>query len=171
MNSISRLFFAFAFVGVSLLSQASFASLSDDIQPFVSKDPSLKAFLDKSYAFVVFPKIGKGGFGIGGAMGRGRVYQDGKLVGTSKIKQIMIGALIGGQSYSQIVVFGNESAFNKFKRGKLEFSAQVAAVAIEKGVAENASLHDGLAIFTTKHRGAMAEASVSGQKLSFSPIN
>jgi len=38
-------------------------------------------FFAKSYGYAVFPTIGKGGVGIGGAYGKGRVYAAGNYVG------------------------------------------------------------------------------------------
>ena len=40
-------------------------------------------FFSKSYAYAVFPTVGKGGLGIGGAYGKGRVYEKNKFVGKS----------------------------------------------------------------------------------------
>ena len=39
------------------------------------------AFFNNSYGYAVFPTIGKGGVGIGGAYGKGRVYADGAWKG------------------------------------------------------------------------------------------
>lgn len=170
MKTLTSLLCAFLFVGGATFAMQSKASHDDDLKPFYEKDSSLKAFLGKSYAYIVYPKISKGGFGIGGAGGKGNVYQGGKLVGTSKLKQVMVGPLIGGQSYGQIVAFESAKAFQKFKDGKLQFSAQISSVALENGRAIKTSFNDGVAIFIANQKGLMAEVSVSGQKLTFEPI-
>ncbi len=36
------------------------------------------------HGYAVFPNIGKGGIGIGGAYGKGRVYQGGKMSATPR---------------------------------------------------------------------------------------
>ena len=48
------------------------------------------SFFGNSYGFAVFPSIGKGGIGIGGAYGKGRVYAGGKWVGDTKMTQLSI---------------------------------------------------------------------------------
>ena len=39
------------------------------------------AFFKTAYGYAVFPTIGKGGIGVGGAYGEGRVYEKGKYIG------------------------------------------------------------------------------------------
>ena len=61
--------------------------------------------IDTAYGYAVFPTIGKGGIGIGGAHGKGGVYHGGKRVGLTSMSQISYGLQLGGQSYSQIIFF------------------------------------------------------------------
>ena len=75
------------------------------IAQFQKKDPDLKSFFDQAFGYAIFPTVGKGGIGIGGAYGKGEVYQKGKLIGTTWLKQISIGFQFGGQSYSEIIFF------------------------------------------------------------------
>ena len=60
-------------------------------------------FFKKSYAYAVFPTIGKGGIGIGGAHGTGRAYAKGEYVGDTSMTQITVGFQLGGQACSQIL--------------------------------------------------------------------
>ncbi len=48
-------------------------------------------FFTKCYGYAVFPSIGKGGVGVGGARGTGRVYEQGKVVGDVKMTQLTVG--------------------------------------------------------------------------------
>src|SRR5258706_10471882 len=91
-------------------------------------------FFGKSYGYALFPTIGKGGAGIGGAYGKGRVYVKGKVVGDTSMTQLTAGLQLGGQAYSQIIFFENEHAFNEFTRGDFEFGAEASAVAITAAV-------------------------------------
>ena len=61
--------------------------------------------LDNAYGYAVFPSIGKGGIGIGGAYGKGAVYVKGKRVGLTSMSQVSYGLQLGGQAYSQIIFF------------------------------------------------------------------
>src|SRR5690606_25591723 len=50
-------------------------------------DPTLAAILDDAYAYAVFPTVGKGAVGVGGAYGRGVLYQGGQIVGYCDVSQ------------------------------------------------------------------------------------
>ena len=137
----------------------------------------------------MFPTIGKGGIGIGGAHGSGRVYVKDAYVGDTSMTQITLGFQLGGQAYSQIIFLEDERAFNEFTGGNFEFSAQATAVAITAGASaststtgntagasggkNNAALagdyQKGYAIFTVAKGGLMYEASIGGQKFSYKP--
>src|SRR5438270_709099 len=58
---------------------------------FTEKDPSLQDVLNQSAGYAVFPKVGKGGAGVGGAFGRGVVYENGRMVGYTNLEQASIG--------------------------------------------------------------------------------
>jgi len=144
------------------------AKVSETIRTFKKKDPGIKYFFDKSYAYAVFPTVGKGGIGIGGAYGSGLVYQHGRHVGSAKLTQVSIGFQLGGQAYSEVIFFQNKSAFRRFTNGNLKLGAQVSAVAVNKGAAANASFNHGIAIFTAAKGGLMYEATVAGQAFEYS---
>lgn len=148
------------------------------------------AFFAKSHGYAVFPTIGKAGLGIGGAYGEGRVYEQGKYVGDSKMTQLSIGFQAGGQGYSQIVFLQDKRAFDEFTSGNFEFGANVNAVVItaaasgsagttgttgtasggKKDAATAGEFHKGTAVFIITKGGLMYEASVSGQKFSYKPL-
>jgi len=113
------------------------ASLHDDEQAtlnqFIREDPGFRGFLDKGAGYVIFPSVGKGGLGVGGAYGHGEVYQNGKMIGYADVTQASIGLQAGGQAYSEVIVFENDDALNKFKNNKLEFAANASAVALKSG--------------------------------------
>jgi lipid-binding SYLF domain-containing protein len=146
-------------------------------------------FFKTSYGYAVFPTIGKGGIGIGGAHGSGRVYAEDKYVGDTSMTQITVGFQLGGQAFSQIIFFEDKRAFDEFTGGNFEFGAQASAVAITAGASAQTTTtgssagasggkHDasttgsyyrGMAIFTVAKGGLMYEASVGGQKFSYAP--
>lgn len=147
------------------------------------------SFFDNSYGYAVFPTIGKGGFGIGGAHGKGRVYKQGKYVGDTSMTQVTIGLQLGGQAYSQIIFLQDERALREFTSGNFEFGAQATAVAITAGASAGTSTtghsagasggkndadtvgsyYKGMAVFTVAKGGLMYEASIGGQKYDYSP--
>ncbi len=135
----------------------------------IEKSSKLQSFKDKSYGYVVFPRITKAGLGIGGAAGKGIVFEGHSVVGSSKLKQASIGLQAGGQQYSEVIFFENKEAFEHFTNGKLKFDAQATAVAIKTGVTLDVAYKDGVAVFTQAIGGLMFEASLGGQHFSYKP--
>ncbi|TNF99308.1 MAG: hypothetical protein EP297_05920 [Gammaproteobacteria bacterium] len=152
--------------------QAKDQGVGDDdvaqtIATFKSKDPGIKKFFDQAHGYAVFPTVGKGGIGIGGAYGKGKVYEKGKYIGDTSLSQVTIGFQLGGQAYSEVIFFGTKHALDDFTGGNFEFGAQVSAVAVTAGASADADYSGGVAVFTMAKGGLMYEASVGGQKFSF----
>ena len=145
------------------------AAVEETIPKFKQADPSMKVFFEKAYGYSVFPGIGKGGFIIGGGHGDGWVYEQGKHIGRASLTQLTVGAQIGGQSYSEIIFFEDKKILDAFKQGNWETSAQASAIIVKSGASKDASYDNGVAIFTMPKAGAMAEASVGGQKFKYTP--
>jgi lipid-binding SYLF domain-containing protein len=154
-------------VGVSLAKDESDAAAV--IAKFKQKDPGLAKVFDESAGYVVFPTVAKGGLGIGGARGKGYVFQHGRLIGNSTLTQLTIGLQAGGQAYSEVIFLKDNAALENFKRGKLKLDAQASAVALTERASADLAYRDGVAIVTMAEGGLMYEASVGGQKLSFHP--
>jgi len=154
--------------------EAENEKLAKDVQTALSnlksKDSTFEKTLKKVHGYVIFPRIAKGGFIVGGAGGAGEAYEGGKLVGHAKLSQGTIGAQIGGQVFTEVILFENEAAMNRFKKSVWEMNAQVSAVAAAEGVSQNAKFSGGVAIIILPVGGLMAEASVGGQKIEFIPL-
>lgn len=142
-------------------------SSRDTLAQAQAHDPSLATIIQKSAGYAVFPNIGKGAIGIGGAYGKGDVYQNGAVIGYCDMTQGSIGFQLGGQAYSEILVFETLDALMRFKEGNFRFDAQATAVALKSGAGANAQFVNGVAVFTMDETGLMYEASVGGQKFSY----
>jgi lipid-binding SYLF domain-containing protein len=97
------------------------------------------------------------------------VYAHGRRIGRSTLTQITVGLQLGGQEYSEVVIFKDEASLSNFKRGKLKLNAQASAIALDERAAGDLPYRDGVAIVTMAKGGLMYEASVGGQKFSFRP--
>ncbi|MFQ5994680.1 MAG: hypothetical protein ACE5K1_06265 [Acidiferrobacterales bacterium] len=139
------------------------------IAAFTKKDPSIKAFFKEAYGYVAFPKIGKGGFIVGGAHGNGVVYKKGKIIGRASLSQGTFGLQAGGKTYAQIIFFKDKASLDKLINGSLEFAAQATANAVKEGGAADAAYSEGVAIFSMATGGLMGEASIGGQKFKYKP--
>ncbi len=137
---------------------------------FKKTDPGLSRFFERSIGWAVFPTVGKGAIGIGGAHGSGVLFQGGMAVGTCTLTQVTVGFQLGGQAYSEIIFFETPGTLSDFKKGALALAAQVSAVAAAEGASANARYQLGVAVFTIAKGGLMYEASVGGQKFSFEPF-
>jgi lipid-binding SYLF domain-containing protein len=133
------------------------------------QDPSLEGELEKAYGYAIFPSVGKGGFIVGGALGHGRVYEQGEFIGYCKLSQGTVGAQIGGQAYHELLLFEYKEAMDHFKTGNFALAAQVSAVAITAGASADADYDRGVKVLTMARGGAMLEASVGGQKFDYEP--
>jgi lipid-binding SYLF domain-containing protein len=108
----------------------------------------------------VFPSVGKGAVGVGGAYGKGVLYNNGVAVGYCDLSQGTIGFQLGGQAYTEIIAFETQQAVDTFKQGNFRFDAQATAVALKSGAGANAKFTNGVAVFTMDEAGLMFEASV-----------
>jgi lipid-binding SYLF domain-containing protein len=172
-------------VGLLLLLAAAVAgpaaaragSRDDDLQKvteaiarFKEKSPTAARAFEEAYGYAVFPSVGKGGLGIGGARGKGYVYQRGRAVGRSTLTQVTLGLQLGGQAYSEVVFFKDASALGDFESGRMKLGAQASAVALSARAAGDLPYRDGIMIVTMARGGLMYEASIGGQKFSFTPV-
>lgn len=134
---------------------------------FTREDPEMSKYFASAEGYAIFPNVGKGAYVVGGAAGNGVVYENGNLVGMAKLRQVDIGAQLGGQAYRQVILFNSEAALARFKQGNYELSANASAVVLEEGKAKSIDFRDGVAIVTMPKAGAMVEISVGGQKFEF----
>ena len=139
----------------------------DVIARFKDKSPEVAQAFEDAAGYAVFPTVGKGGVGLGGARGKGFVYERGRLVGHSTLTQVTIGLQLGGQAYSEVVFLKDRGALADFKSGRLKLGAQASAVALDARAAGDLAYRDGVMIVTMAKGGLMYEASVGGQKFSF----
>ena len=172
------------------LAFAAAPALADDYQNTINmfkKAGQSGTFFKNAYGYAVFPTIGKGGVGVGGAYGKGRVYVKGKVVGDTSMTQLTVGLTLGGQGYIQFIFFEGERAFKEFTSGNFEFGAEAGAVAITAAAGAQASTagssasasggkndaktvgayNKGMATFTIVKGGLMGDASVGGQKFTY----
>ena len=151
---------------------------SDEMQLDVAKaiidvkktDPGIEKFFESAAGYAVFPKVGKGGIGVGGAHGKGLVIVGDKAVGKTSLSQLTIGLQLGGQVYQQFIFFKDATALDNFQRGNFEFGAQASAVAVTLGASADADYDQGVAVFTNVSGGLMYEATISGQKFKYESL-
>jgi lipid-binding SYLF domain-containing protein len=190
MKTLTRLAAASALLFTLSVQPAAATTSAEAIASFKDAGASA-AYFSKSYAYAVFPSIGSGAIGVGGAFGKGRVYVHGKHVGDTKMGQLSIGFQAGGKAYSEIIFFEDKRALDEFESGNFEFGADASVVAItasanadaatngaSAGASANSSdattraggFYKGMAVFTITKGGLMYSAAIAGQKFTYTPL-
>ena len=136
-------------------------------EEFIKKDPSMANLFDKSYGYAIFPNVGKGAAGVGGAAGWGTVYEKGTAIGTVHMTQVTVGAQAGGAAYREVIFFESKGAFDRFTNSRFEFSAETSAIAAKAGASADANYRDVVVVFTEEKGGLLVDASIGGQKFDF----
>jgi len=186
---LGRLFSFLALIALALPLSSAWADEYQDTIDIFRKAGESGRYFKTAYGYAVFPTIGKGAIGVGGAYGEGRVYEKGRYVGNASVTQLSIGLQLGGQAFSEVVFFEDRRAFRQFTSGSFEFGAEASAIAITAAAGAKAgttgtsagastgrrdatnvgSYNRGLATFTVAKGGFMYEASIGGQKFSYKP--
>jgi lipid-binding SYLF domain-containing protein len=187
MKHFVRIFALTSFVMLSA-GAAHAGSYQEAIAVFKNAGTS-GTFFPRSYAYAVFPTVGSGALGVGGAYGKGRVYVHGVYAGNATMGQVSVGFQAGGKAYSQIIFFEDKRALDEFESGNFEFGADASVVAVTAGANAGAATNGassgvsvgqndaatrgifqkGMAVFTVAKGGLMYSASIAGQKFSYSP--
>jgi lipid-binding SYLF domain-containing protein len=149
--------------------------------------PQVAPYFESSYAYAVWPRIGRGGLGIGASRGRGQVYVDGQLTGFSTLTEVSVGFQAGGQAYRQIIFFENRAVYERFTQSTFEFDASASAVAVtasaqagagtagarasagagSPSTAAGGGYVNGMQVFTMAEGGLMYQATIAGQRYRF----
>ena len=145
------------------------AQVKEAVSIFKAEDPSIQRFFDKSYGYAVLPKIFKVAFWIGGAGGRGEVYEKGKMIGYCKLSGASLGFSFGGEFFREIIFFRDGPDLDKFRVNELTFSAQATGVVLTAGAAAKTDYKDGMAVFVLTDKGLMLDVSLAGQHFDYFP--
>ncbi len=172
-----------------LLGSTAWAGPYDETINLFENAGASASFFAHSYAYAVFPVIKEGALGIGAAHGKGQVFAHGRYIGDASLSQLSVGPQLGGQEFSEIVFFRDRDAFDRVVFGHFEFGANASAVAATAAASATAgtagagagasdgpneattagAYHNGMAVFTIAKGGAMFQASIGGEKISFNP--
>ncbi len=187
MKAVLRLFLLAAIAGV--IAGPALASSDAETAALFKNAGRSAQYFNSAYGYAIFPNIGKAGFVIGGARGEGHVYAQGERIGATTMNQLSVGFQLGGTDYAEIIFFKNKATLDEFTSGNFEFdaSAQVTAITASAGAsagttgaegsasggehdaATGGGYYKGMAVFTVTKGGLMYEASLAGQKFSFTP--
>jgi hypothetical protein len=134
-------------------------------------DRGLGSMLKKAYGYAVFPAVGKASLVVGGAYGRGAVFEKGKFIGYATLSQLTLGVQLGGDTFTEVLVFKDKGALDQLKKGKMAFAANASAVLVKAGKAAAKGFPNGVTALTYTRGGELLELAIGGQKFSFKPAD
>ncbi|WP_040548098.1 lipid-binding SYLF domain-containing protein [Pedosphaera parvula] len=166
---------AFVMMAVTLTARAADEAdlkteVNNAIARFKEADPGISTLFQTSAGYAVFPSVGKGGLVIGGAHGKGLVFEKGKAVGEVTLTEASIGAQVGGQVFSEVIFFETPAVLEDFKTGKFTMDATINGVVAAEGVEKSAKFQNGVEVFVLPKTGLMGQAAVGGQRFKFRPL-
>lgn len=137
------------------------------LQQMEQTDSGLQSVLDNAYGYVLFPEVGKAAVGIGGANGRGVVYEQGRPIGYATLSQGSVGVQLGGETYAELIIFKNADAMAAFRNGDLTLGADASATIVKAGAASAIQFQHGTAVVVQPKGGLMAGVAINGQTIHF----
>lgn len=130
--------------------------------------PDLKKELEKAYGYAVFPLVGRASAVLGVTFGRGVVYEQGQPIGTASITALTLGVQVGGQMFSELLLFPNPESLKRLKSGEFAFAANASAAIVKAAASGTADFH-GVVARAYSLGGMLLELSIGGQKINFQP--
>jgi len=159
-------------------SAASFAAdatqintrVSETLEHFNSINPENKTLGDKAAGVLVFPRVTKGGVGVGGEFGEGALQVNGKTVGYYSLGAASVGLTLGLANHSEIIMFMTKDALNKFTSSEGWSIGADAGIAVVSGGAsasyDTQTRQKPILGFAFAEKGLIADLSFEGSKIS-----
>jgi len=172
---------------ISFVSSSAWADKYSDTKKMF-EEAGISDMFNSAYGYALFPTIGKGGIIVGGAYGKGSVFEKGAYIGDTEMSQASVGFQLGGVGFSQVIFFQDKRSLSEFIKGNFEFGAEAQATvltaaagasantggnsATASGGKNNAKVgkavyNKGMATYSITKGGAMFELSLGGQTFTF----
>ena len=160
-------------VPVESASAATAAQISRDsraaLRRLYANNRSAKLLGESAKAVLVFPKIIKAGFIIGGQGGEGALFENGKLVAYYNTAAASYGLQAGVQRYGYAMFFMTDNELGYLRKsGGWEIGTGPSVVIVDEGVARSLTTTTGLEdvyAFTFSQQGLMAGLGIQGSKI------
>lgn len=132
--------------------------------------PASRELAGRSVGMLVFPRVIKAGFILGGESGEGALVLDGTPVDYYRASAVSLGLQIGGQAKTEIVMFMNNDVLQQFRQSRGWEAGVDGNIAIaEFGAGKTVNTHsarDPIIAFVFDNRGLMYDLSIEGTKFS-----
>lgn len=139
------------------------------IDEFYEKSQAGKALAEKASGMLVFPKVIKAGFGVGGEYGEGALLVKDKTVEYYSTAAASIGFQLGAQQKSQVILFMNDDVLKKFRDSDgWEAGVDGSVAVVELGVGGELSTNtaqEPIIGFVFSNKGLMYNLTFEGSKM------
>jgi lipid-binding SYLF domain-containing protein len=150
-------------------------SVSEALKQFNMLDPGHEALEQRAAGMLVFPHVTKGGAGIAGEWGEGVLQVKGKTVGYYKVTSASVGLTLGVAKRSEIIMFMNQQALDKFTTSKgWSIGADTGIALMSKGAGgdyDSKTLQRPILGFVFGEKGLIADLSLEGSKVTKYEMN
>jgi lipid-binding SYLF domain-containing protein len=173
-----NLFAAASFAAVALLlSSVSFAATKAEIdervhvtmQQFYKLNPAHRDLVSRAKGVLVFPKITKGGVGVGGQFGEGALRIDGKNVAYYSISSASVGLTLGLAKHKEVILFMTQETLDKFTTSHgWSVGADTGVAVLSKGAGgdyDTQTLQRPILGFVFGEKGLIGDVSLEGSKV------
>ncbi|HEX3396487.1 MAG TPA: YSC84-related protein [Steroidobacteraceae bacterium] len=172
------LFAASSFAAVALLlSAVSFGATKAEIDKrvhvamhqFYELNPHHKDLVARARGVLVFPRITKGGVGVGGQFGEGALRIDGKTIDYYSIASASVGVTLGLARRKEVILFMSEEALDKFMTSHgWTIGADANVAVLDKGAGgdyDTQTLQRPILGFVFGEKGLIGDVSLEGSKI------
>jgi lipid-binding SYLF domain-containing protein len=144
--------------------------VSKTVQHFDTINSANLSLSHKAAGMLVFPRVTKGGIGIGGEYGEGALLVDGKTVGYYSVGAASVGLTLGLAKHSEIIMFMTQAALDKFTSSDGWSIGADAGITVVSGGAygsyETQTQQKPILGFVFAEKGLIGDLSLQGSKIS-----
>jgi lipid-binding SYLF domain-containing protein len=136
---------------------------------FYELSPQHKDLVARAKGVLVFPRITKGGVGVGGQFGEGAWRIDGKTVDYYSISSASVGLTLGLAKHKEIILFMTQEALDKFVNSHgWTIGADTGVAVLSKGAGGNydtQTLQKPILGIVFAEKGLIGDVSLEGSKI------
>lgn len=164
-------------VAALLMSAVSFGATSAEIDErvhvamhqFYELNPQHKDLVARAKGILVFPRITKGGVGVGGQFGEGALRIDGKDVAYYSLSSASVGLTLGLAKRKEVILFMTQDALDKFTNSHgWTIGADTNVAVLDKGAGgeyDSKTLQRPILGVVFGEKGLIGDISLEGSKI------
>jgi len=142
----------------------------ETLDQFYSINSQNHHLADRAAGVLVFPRVTKGGLGIGGEHGDGLLFINGQPSGYYNVSAASVGLTAGLARHSEVILFMDHHALDRFQNGHdWSIGADTDVAVISRGAGgsyDSAQLNRPILAFMFGEHGLIGDVSLAGSKIS-----